>query len=91
MVDGLQVVDGLMRFVVDQPAAGDLSVDVLRSAINLPPDVMQGMIQGLAGPMFASVSESLQGFPLPQFAGKTLQPVEIARVGTGLVLFGNLA
>jgi len=87
---GLQVVDGLMRFVVDQPAASDLSVDVTASFINLAPDAMQGMIQGLAGPMFASVSESLQGFPLPQFAGMALQPVEIARVGTALVLFGNL-
>jgi hypothetical protein len=36
------------------------------------------------------VQDALPGFPLPEFVGMQLEPVEVGRAGSGLVLFTNL-
>jgi hypothetical protein len=81
--------DGL-AFAFDQPEAEDFHSDIVQNPLNLPADVVDQVFEALAPDVFGAVGESLPRFPLPQFVGMDLSLVEIARVGTGFVLYADL-
>jgi hypothetical protein len=87
---GMQLVNGGLGFTFNQPAPEDFRATVTVNPNNLPEDLIQSVFQQRLPRVFASVQDSLPSFPLPQFAGLDLAPVEIGRVGSGFVLFADL-
>lgn len=81
--------DGL-RFGLDAPAADDFSATLTQNPLGLPPELIEQVFLELSPDVFGAVQEALPSFPLPQFVGLGLQPVEVARLGTGFVLYGDL-
>lgn len=84
------VSNGALRIFLSPPAAGDLHVDLLASGLPLNSAQMEQVLTSMSPTLFGSITQSLSGFPLPQFAGKSLQPVDFGREGTGLVMFAKL-
>jgi hypothetical protein len=87
---GLTFADGGLGFTFAQPAADDVSIDVVRNPLDLPEDLVGDIFQQLSPQVFDAVQEVLPSFPLPQFAGLNLSLVDVDRVGTGFVLFADL-
>jgi hypothetical protein len=87
---GMTLVDGGLGFTFAPPAPGDLTATITQNPQNLPPALVDQVFQQLTPQVFASVQDALPSFPLPQFAGLNLSPVEINRVGSGFVLFADL-
>lgn len=81
--------DGL-AFSFSQPAAEDFSSDLVQNPLNLPPALVDQVFTSLTPQVFDAVGEVLPHFPLPQFVGLDLQLVEVARVGSGFVLYTDL-
>jgi hypothetical protein len=85
------VYDGTgLAFTFDQPAEEDFSATITKNPLNLPPDIVQAVFRQLSPQVFGAVQDTLPSFPLPQFVGLALSPVQIARQGTGFVLYANL-
>jgi len=82
--------DGQLKFAFDVPADADFDATIVRNAFGLPDPVVESALRALTPQVFGSVQDALPGFPLPEFVGMGLQPVEVGRVGSGLVLFANL-
>lgn len=85
------VFDGTgLAFTFNQPADEDFAATITQNPLNLPPAVIEDVFRALSPRVFAAVGDALPSFPLPQFVGMALSPVQIARQGTGFVLFANL-
>jgi hypothetical protein len=86
----LELVDGGLAFAFNQPAPENLSSDIVKNPLNLPPALVDQVFASLTPQVFDQVGEVLPRFPLPQFVGMNLQLVEVARVGEGFVLYTDL-
>ena len=86
----LQFADGGLAFGFDTPAADAFDVTITQNPLNIPPAIIEQVFEELSPRVFASVQDALPKFPLPQFVGLNLQPVEVNRLGTGFVLYANL-
>ena len=86
----LQSVNGGLGFAIGQPAADAFATTITRNPLGIPEEVIEQVFEQLAPEVFASVQDALPAFPLPQFVGLDLQPVEVNRLGTGFVLYANL-
>jgi hypothetical protein len=85
------VFDGTgLAFTFDQPAEEDFSATITQNPLNLPPAIVEDVFRELSPRVFSAVGDALPSFPLPQFVGLNLTPVQIARQGTGFVLYANL-
>jgi hypothetical protein len=85
------VFDGTgLAFTFDQPADEDFAATITQNPLNLPPAIVTDVFRELSPRVFAAVGDALPSFPLPQFVGLNLSPVQIARQGTGFVLYANL-
>jgi hypothetical protein len=85
------VFDGTgLAFTFDQPADEDFAAAITQNPLNLPPAIVTDVFRELSPRVFAAVGDALPSFPLPQFVGLNLSPVQIARQGTGFVLYANL-
>jgi len=82
--------DGGLAFGIRPPAADAFDVTVTQNPLGIPDAVIEQVFEQLAPRVFGSVQDALPKFPLPQFVGLNLQPVEVNRQGTGFVLFANL-
>lgn len=87
----LTFADGGLAFGFAAPAADAFDVTITQNPLAIPPAVIEQLFEQLAPRVFASVQDALPTFPLPEFVGLALQPVEISRLGTGFALFANLA
>ncbi len=87
---GLELADDGLAFTFAQPSEDDLEAAIIENPLGLPPALIEGVFAELAPQVFGSVEDELPSFPLPQFAGLDLSPVEIGRVGSGFVLFADL-
>ena len=87
----LAFANGGLAFVFAAPAADAFDVTITQNPLAIPPAVIEQIFEQLAPRVFASVQDALPVFPLPQFVGLNLQPVEVSRVGPGFALFANLA
>jgi hypothetical protein len=83
-------VDGGLAFGFDAPAADAFDVTITQNPLNIPEALIEQVFEQLSPRVFASVQDALPQFPLPQFVGLHLQPVQVARLGTGFVLYANL-
>ena len=79
-----------LAFTFAQPADEDFSATITQNPLNLPPAIVEAVFRELSPRVFAAVGDALPSFPLPQFVGLNLSPVQIARQGTGFVLYANL-
>jgi hypothetical protein len=79
-----------LAFAFAPPAAGELTTTITRNPNSLPESLVGSVFEQLSPQVFASVQDVLPSFPLPEFAGLDLAPVEISRVGSGFVLFADL-
>jgi hypothetical protein len=86
----LELVDGGLAFAFNEPAPENLSSDIVKNPLNLPPALVDQVFASLTPQVFDQVGEVLPRFPLPQFVGMNLQLVEVARVGEGFVLYTDL-
>jgi hypothetical protein len=86
----LQFVNGGLGFAIAQPAADAFDVTITKNPMRIPEAVIEQVFEQLSPQVFASVQDALPSFPLPQFVGLNLQPVEVNRFGTGFVLYANL-
>ena len=85
------VFDGTgLAFTFNQPADEDFAATITANPLNLPPAVVEDVFRALSPRVFAAVGDALPSFPLPQFVGLNLNPVQIGRQGTGFVLYANL-
>jgi hypothetical protein len=85
------VFDGTgLAFTFDQPAEEDFSATITANPFSLPEAVVTDVFRALSPRVFGAVQDALPSFPLPQFVGLNLSPVQIARQGTGFVLYANL-
>jgi hypothetical protein len=82
--------EGELTFSFDTPADEDFDATVVRNAFGLPDELVETALRALTPQVFGSVQDALPGFPVPQFVGMALQPVEVARAGSGLVLYADL-
>lgn len=87
----LTFADGGLAFAFDTPAPEAFDVTITHNPLALPPAIIEQLFELLAPRVFASVQDALPTFPLPEFVGLALQPVEVARLGTGFALYANLA
>lgn len=87
----LTFADGGLAFVFAPPAAADLEVTITQNPLALPAAVIELVVEQLTPRVFASLQDALPVFPLPEFVGLSLQPVEVGRLGPGFALFANLA
>jgi hypothetical protein len=79
-----------LAFTFNQPADEDFAATITQNPLNLPPAIVEDVFRALSPRVFAAVGDALPSFPLPQFVGLNLTPVQIARQGTGFVLYANL-
>jgi hypothetical protein len=79
-----------LAFTFASPADEDFSATITQNPLNLPPAIVEDVFRALSPRVFAAVGDALPSFPLPQFVGLQLNPVQIARQGTGFVLYANL-
>jgi hypothetical protein len=79
-----------LAFTFAQPADEDFSATITQNPLNLPPAIVEDVFRALSPRVFDAVGDALPSFPLPQFVGLQLNPVQIARQGTGFVLYANL-
>ncbi|HEY3142955.1 MAG TPA: hypothetical protein VGJ86_17570 [Acidimicrobiales bacterium] len=86
----LNYVDGQLKFDLAVPAPADFHATVTENLFGVPNEVVEGALQSLTPQVFGAVQGQLPGFPLPSFVGMGLQPVEVGRVGAGLILYTNL-
>jgi len=86
----LAYVNGGLGFQLGAPAADAFSTVITQNPLNIPPALIEQVFEELSPRVFASVQDALPSFPLPQFVGLNLSPVEINRLGTGFVLYANL-
>jgi hypothetical protein len=82
--------NGGLGFGFDAPAADAFSTTITQNPLAIPPALIEQVFEELSPRVFASVQDALPSFPLPQFVGLNLEPVEVNRLGTGFVLYANL-
>ena len=86
----LGLADDGLAFEFDQPAPENFSSDIVKNPLNLPDELVDQVFATLTPQVFDAVGDALPKFPLPQFVGLDLQLVEVARVGSGFVLYTDL-
>lgn len=82
--------NGGLGFELDAPAAEAFSTVITQNPLAIPPALIEQVFEELSPRVFGSVQDALPSFPLPQFVGLNLAPVEVNRLGTGFVLYANL-
>jgi hypothetical protein len=82
--------DGGLAFGIRAPAADAFDVAITKNPLGIPDAIIEQVFEQLTPRVFESVQDALPKFPLPQFVGLNLQPVEVNRQGTGFVIYTNL-
>ncbi|MEN8159273.1 MAG: hypothetical protein ABFS41_04280, partial [Myxococcota bacterium] len=80
-----------LAFSVQSIDSANLEIAVVQNLLLIPEATIQTALPPLIEPVLPTLGEGLGAFPLPTFLGLELQSVEIARTGSFLTLYANLA
>lgn len=86
----LDFVDGALAFDLSAPSASDVDVSVLFNPIGTDEASLLDFLETFLPSVFPSLVGALGSFPLPDFLGLELAPVEVSRAGDLLALYVDL-
>jgi Glucodextranase, domain B len=82
---------GALLPVISAVNAGDIDVSVISSYFpTITPEDVQGVLPGVLAGALPELSDTLGSFPIPDFFGFQLQPVEVGTNGEFLGIFADL-
>jgi hypothetical protein len=82
---------GALLPVISAVNAGDIQVSVISSFFpTITPEDVQGVLPGVLAGALPELSDTLGSFPIPDFFGFQLQPVEVGTNGEFLGIFADL-
>lgn len=87
----LALTDGALAFSLGTPAPDAISLTLVDNPRFVSEANVQAFLPGVFPLLLPTLASALGSFPLPDFLGLSLEPVEISRAGGFLGLFLNLA
>ncbi len=87
----LAVANGALGFSLGAVDAGDIHVTLVDNPQNVNETNVLGFLPGIFPFLLPTLAGALGSFPLPDFLGLSLEPVEVGRAGEFIALYLNLA
>jgi len=76
---------------LSEPAEADTLMAIVYNPLGADEAQVESVLPGVIRPLIPELAGALSGFPVPQFFGLNLVPVEVSKNGEFLSLFANLA